>query len=104
LTTIIESLNTTPQAIRTVHSELPSALRLTLIDCLILLYVDQNRNVPYDQWPEDLRKSKAVEKLRKRRYLHRSYWPTKYTVARAGFSLVKWIYTSLEHSSVSTAA
>jgi hypothetical protein len=62
-----------------------------------LLYVEQHWNVAYDQWPKELRLSRTVERLRRRRYLLRGYWPTKYTITRTGYSLVKWIQLALEH-------
>ena len=86
------------QRLKTVHSSLPPGFRLTLNDCLILLHTEQHRNTAYALWPQGLKLPKAVEKLRCRRYLIRSYWPTKYNITRTGFSLVKWIHSSLEHA------
>ena len=82
---------------------MPPGLRLTFKDCLILLYVEQHPSRPYDQWPVELR-VKAVEKLRRRGYLLRGYWPIKFTITRRGFSLVEWIKSSLEHVASSTAS
>lgn len=65
--------------------------------------MEQHRNIAYDQWPQELRMPKAVEKLRRRRYILRGYWPTKYTITKAGYSLVKWIQSSLEHVASSNA-
>ncbi len=92
----------TTRNLKIAHSKLPPGFRLTFNDCLILLYVEQQRKMPYAQWPEELRLPKAVEKLRSRRYLLRGYWPTNYTITKAGYSLVKWIQSSLEHSATST--
>lgn len=66
--------------------------------------MEQHRNAPYDKWPVELKLPKAVEKLRRRRYLHRGYWPTNYSITRTGYTVVKWIISSIEHSSASTAA
>lgn len=98
------SLPTHHQTLPIAHSKLPPGLRLTLNDCLILLHVEQNRNMPYDQWPQELKLHKAIEKLRRRGYLHRGYWPTKYGITKSGFSLVNWIKSSCEHVATSAAA
>ena len=66
--------------------------------------MEQHRNQAYDQWPKELRQPKAVERLRRNRYLLRSYWPTRYNITKRGYSLVKWIQSSREHVSTSTAA
>ena len=91
-------LLTSPQSIQTAHSKLPPALRLTFNDFLVLFYVEQYRNAPYSQWPNELKMPKVVDKLRRRGYVHRGYWPTKYSITRHGFSLVKWIRASIEHT------
>jgi hypothetical protein len=98
------NLLTHRQVLQTAHSRLPPGLRLTLKDCLILLHVEQNRNMPYDRWPQELKLHKSIEKLRKRGYLHRGYWPTKYGITKSGFSLVNWIKSSCEHVATSAAA
>lgn len=86
------------------HSKFPPGLRLLPKDYLILIHVDHHRGQPYDQWPDDLKMRKAVEKLRRRGYIHRSYWPTKYTVTRRGFALVQWLKSFLEHVAANTPA
>ena len=78
-------------------------MRLTQKDYLILLHVEQHRNQPYDQWPEELKMRKAVEKLRLRRYIRRSYWPIKFTITRRGFNLTQWLTTFFEHVAANSA-
>lgn len=95
-------LNT--QRLKIAHSNLPPGFALTFKECLILLYVEQHRNQAYDQWPQELRQTGAVERLRRRRYLRRSYFPTSYNVTKQGYSLVKWIQSSLEHAAAIVTA
>jgi len=97
-------MTTNLESIRIAHSKLPASFRLTLRDCIILFYAEQYRNAPYAQWPRDLKMNKAVDKLRRRRYLHRGYFPTKYNITQVGFSLVRWIRASIEHINTSTAS
>lgn len=93
-----------PQSIQTAHSKLPPAIRLTFNDCLVLFYVEQHRNAPYCQWPTELKMPKVVDKLRRRDFVHRGYFPTNYSITRTGFSLVKWIRASIEHTNANLAA
>jgi hypothetical protein len=97
-------LNTQTQSLRVAHSNLPPNFRLTFNESVILLYVEQHRNQAYDQWPQELKQPKAVERLRRNRYLLRGYWPTRYNITKRGYSLVKWIQSSREHVSSTAAA
>jgi len=90
--------------IKKAHAKLPPTFDLTWKDCAVMLYAEQFRCVPYEHWPREFKQPSVVEKLRKRRYLKRCYWPTVYVITRAGFSLVNWIKALLEHVSTRAAA
>jgi len=85
--------------IRKAHAKLPPSFDLTWRDCAIMLYTDQYRCVPYDNWPREFRREDSVQKLRKRKYIRRHYYPTVYSITRSGYSLVNWIKSLIEHVS-----
>jgi hypothetical protein len=77
---------------------MPRALRLSLIDCQLLLFIEKNCAVPYEDWPKEYQAATALEKLRKRGHLTRKYTPNRYGLTRSGFSLARWIIASIEHT------
>lgn len=97
------TLNAAPtidrKRIQTVLSNFPSKLRLTVDDFEVLLFANQNRLVDYIRWPEDLKKKATIAKLRNRGFLERRYFPVTYNVTRAGYTMIKWLRSALEHNS-----
>ncbi len=86
------------------HSSLPKRLKITVEDCELLLFINLNSPIPYDEWPAEYRQSAAIERLKRRGHVRRKYWPLRYGVSRSGYTLVRWLTASLEHRSPNSSA
>jgi hypothetical protein len=88
LSTPIVPLHIPLQAIKEARSALPHGLRVSDIDCAILLFVERNRNLPFANWPKECRHYKALAKLCRLGYLRQKDWPKSFVITRAGYSML----------------
>lgn len=95
---------TSRKLIQIARSNFPSGLRLSAQDCETLLFIEKNPGLAYKMWPADYQSYQLVAKLRKRGWVKRSYWPTRFAVTRTGFNIVKWIAAAIEHGTPPTRA
>jgi len=98
------SRTTCRQLIQTVRSNFPPSLHLALRDCELLLFVDHNPGLAYNHWPKDYQDSRVMTKLRKRRWVKRLYFPTRFSMTRSGYSIVSWIVSAIEHATAKSRA
>jgi hypothetical protein len=97
LRTRIVPLHIPLQAIQDARSALPHGLRVSDIDCAILLFVERNRNLPFANWPKECRHYKALAKLCRLGYLRQKEWPKSFVITKAGYGMARWILSALEH-------
>ena len=76
---------------------MPPTLRLSDNDCVVLLFAERNRNIPFAHWPKEYRHYKALAKLNRRGYLGRADSPKRFYITPSGYSLARWILAALEH-------
>ncbi len=62
----------------------------------IILYAKTNQGVPFNEWPENLQKTKIVDELRKRDILRRCYEPERYFLTRIGFEMAGLLICSAQ--------
>lgn len=79
-------------------------MHLALRDCELLLFVEHNRALAYNHWPKDYQDSRVMTKLRKRGWVKRMYFPTRYAMTRSGYSIVRWIMSAIEHATSKSRA
>lgn len=84
--------------IQTALSRMPKSLRLSVTDCQLILFIEKNCALDYEQWPKEYRLISVLERLKRRRYLSLKYNPTRYGLTRFGFSLARWLAASIEHT------
>lgn len=70
---------------------MPESLRIGQSEAQVLVFVYQNPGLDLEEWPDHVRRLRAVEKLRKERRITRKYFPTRYYLSRSGYPVASWI-------------
>jgi hypothetical protein len=96
LNALVVPLDIPLQDIQKARSSMPPDVRLSDIDCAILLFAERNRNLPFSRWPKECKNYKALAKLGRRGYLKRSDFPKRYYITPSGFGMARWILAALQ--------
>lgn len=93
---------TSRQPTRTFPFKPPPGLGLKPVEADILLFIKDHPGADYDTWPEPMRISRVVERLKKDKLIRLKYYPTRYFLTREGSGLVAWIKSLSECRTANT--
>ncbi len=79
----------------------PPGFDLLPVEAEILRYIEAHPGEDYEAWPRSVRLTRTVEAMRRKHYIRRKYFPTRYYLTRSGTSLTAWLKTLSEHRSAS---